>query len=126
MRVGEIYLWNTDRAAGHDSRNKYHLYVGECQWENGHAFLFINKADYGDDFAIYKKDYAFFPLDVSYIGLGGIIPYTDQDLKECIPQLKGRLTKAHMQELFNAIAGCKKMPSREILLVGNALKGAFG
>jgi hypothetical protein len=125
MHVGEIYFWNTDKAVGHDSRDKYHLYIGECPWENGHAFLFINKADYGGDFPLHKNDYTFFPLDVSYIGLAGIIPYTDAELKTAVPILKGRLTKDHMQQLFNAVAGCKKMVNREILLVGNALKVAF-
>jgi hypothetical protein len=65
MQVGEIYFWNTDKAAGRDSRDKYHLYIGECSWEDGHAFLFISKADYGGDFSIHKKDYGVFPLDVS-------------------------------------------------------------
>ena len=41
------------------------------------------------------------------------------------PELKGRLTNQHMKNLFNAVAGCKTMPQREILLVGNALKAAF-
>jgi len=125
MQTGEIYYWDTDKAAGHDSRFKYHLYIGECPWEDGHAFLFINKADYGGDFPLHKKDYDFFPLDVSYIGLGGIIPYTDQQLKDAAPELKGCLTKDHMQQLFNAVAGCKTMVNREILLVGNALRVAF-
>jgi hypothetical protein len=125
MHVGEIYFWNTDKATGHDSRNKYHLYIGDCPWENGHAFLFISKADYGGDFAVYKKDYGFFALDISYVSLSGIVSYTDQELKDAAPQLKGRLSKDHMQQLFNAVAGCKTMVNREILLVGNALKGAF-
>jgi hypothetical protein len=99
------------------------VYIGEC--EDGHAFLFISKADYGGDFAIHKKDYSFFPLAVSYISLAGIVPYTDRELKDGAPELKGRLTKPHMQQLFNAVAGCKKMVNREILLVGNALKVAF-
>jgi hypothetical protein len=125
MLVGEIYFWNTDKVAGHDSRDKYHLYIGECQWEDGHAFLFINKTDYGGDFPLLKKDYNFFPLEVSYVGLGGIVPYTDDELEEYSPERKGRLTKEHMQQLFNAVAGCKTMVQREILLVGNALKAAF-
>jgi hypothetical protein len=30
-----------------------------------------------------------------------------------------------MQALFNAVAECRKMVAREVLLVGNALKVAF-
>ena len=62
---------------------------------------------------------------MSYIGLSSIVRYTDQELNDVAPQLKGRLTKVHMQQLFNAVAGCKKMVNREILLVGNALRMAF-
>ncbi len=122
MHVGEIYYWDTNKAKGHDSRFKFHVYIGEC--DEGHAFLFISKADYGGDFAIHKKDYNFFPLDVSYISLSGIVSYTDQELKDSNLEFKGSLTKDHMQQLFNAVAGCKTMVNREILLVGNALKAA--
>jgi hypothetical protein len=98
MQVGEIYYWNTDKAAGHDSRFKYHVYIGEC--EDGHAFLFISKADYGGDFAIHKKDYSFFPLAVSYIMLSGHCALYRSRTKDGAPELKGRLTKPHMQQLF--------------------------
>jgi hypothetical protein len=123
MLVGEIYFWDTNKAKGHDSRDKYYLYICESQWDDGHAFLFINKTDYGGDFALAKADYSFFPLQTSYVSLSGIIPYTDQEL--AIAVLKGRLSAAHMQGLFNTVAGCKTMTSREMLLVGNALKTGF-
>jgi hypothetical protein len=93
MVVGEIYLWDTNKAKGHDSRDKYHLYVAESQWDDGHAFLFINKTDYGGDFALSKTDYPFFPLATSYISLSGIIPYSDVELTAVTPELKGRLTR---------------------------------
>src|SRR5712671_1955501 len=105
MLVGEIYYWDTNKAAGHDSRFKYHLYIGESARDDGHAFLFINKADYGGDFALSKNDYSLFPLGTSYIGLGNIVCYSDQELADAAPELKGRLTAAHMKELFNAVAG---------------------
>jgi hypothetical protein len=126
MDVGEIFLWNTDKAKGHESRDKYHLYVSECQWEDGHAFLFISKADYGGDFPIYKSDYGFFPLDTSYISLSGIVPYSDKEIQDARPERKGQLSKQHMQDLFHAVAGTEKMVEREKLLVGNALRIAFG
>lgn len=125
MQTGEIYYWNTDKAKGHESRNKYHLYIGECQWENGHAFLFINSGKYGSDFEISKADYSFFTAEKSYISLTGIVSYTEKEIREAAPTLKGSLTQQHLRDLFHAVAGCKTMPNREILLVGNALKTAF-
>ena len=83
MLVGEIYFWDTNKVKGHDSRDKYHLYIGECQWEDGHAFLFINKADFGGNFALAKRDYGFFPLETSYVGLSGIICYSKKETRGC-------------------------------------------
>jgi hypothetical protein len=125
MQVGEIYYWDTDKAAGHDSRFKYHLFICEPDWNTDHSFLFINKADYGGDFALSKADYDFFTIDPSYIGLGSVIPYTTDELAAVVPELKGRLSNQHMQDLFNAVLGCKKMTGSEKKLVGNALRVAF-
>lgn len=125
MQVGEIYFWDTNKAKGRDSRHKYHLYIAESAWDDGHAFLFINKTDYGGDFPISNVDYEFFPLETSYISLSGVVCYTDDEITTAKPELKGRLSKGHMQDLFNAVGGCKTMVQREILLVGNALKAAF-
>jgi hypothetical protein len=67
MQLGDIFLWNTDQAAGHASRNKYHVYICEGDWRAGHTFLFISKADYGCDYPILKSDYDFFPLEKSFV-----------------------------------------------------------
>jgi hypothetical protein len=124
MQVGEIYYWDTNKAIGYDSRFKYHMYVGAS--DDGHAFLFINKVDYGgDDYPLAKADYGFFALDTSYVSLTGVISYTDNELTAAQPELKGRLSAADLQGLFNSVAGCKTMTRSEVLLVGNALKTEF-
>jgi hypothetical protein len=55
-------------------------------------------------------------LETSYVGLTGIIPYTDGEIRNAAPELKGRLSSDHMKELFNAVAGCRTMTGREFSL----------
>lgn len=125
MQAGEIYFWNTDRATGHDTRDKYHLYVceGGAGYEDLHTFLFINKRDYGGDYAIHKTDYGFFSLDVSYVG--GVVTYTADELKAASPVLKGRLSTAHLAGLCASVAGSETMTGYEQKHVYNALMAAL-
>jgi hypothetical protein len=38
MRLGEIYLWETDQAQGHEKRRKYHIFIGRSD-EIGNVFF---------------------------------------------------------------------------------------
>jgi hypothetical protein len=122
MKLGEIYVWDTPKAAGHESRRKYHVYVCPADWRDGHTFLFVSKADYGGDFAISNKDYPFFPLPTSYISCGSIVCYEDAELAAVKPKLEGQLSKEHMTALYHAIAASETMEQWKILRVCNALK----
>ena len=65
MNLGEVYYWVTDQAAGYTTRPKFHVYLCEVGWESegDHAFLFINKSNYGGDYyAISNTDYDFLTL----------------------------------------------------------------
>jgi hypothetical protein len=125
MKLGEIYVWDTDKAVGHDSRKKYHVFICPADWREGHTFLFISKADYGGDFAISNDDYKFLPIPVSYVSCTSIVCYTDQELADCKSQLVGQLLVEHMKALFNAVQGSEIMEQRNILRVCNALRAAF-
>jgi hypothetical protein len=54
-----------------------------------------------------------------------MVTYTDNELADANPVLVGRLSKEHMQALFNAIAGSDTMERWQIRLVCDALKAAF-
>lgn len=125
MKLGEIYLWETSKAAGYQSRPKYHVYICEADWREGHTFLFVSKADYGGDFAIKNNDYPFLPLAVSYISCGSVVCYTDDEISAVKPKLKGQLSAAHIRALFNSVAASETMESWQIKRVCNALKTAF-
>jgi len=126
MNLGEIYRWVTDQAIGYAARPKYHIYLCEAGWRaDGHAFLFINKSNYGSDYPIKKSDYNFFPLPVSYISCSDIVTYSDFEIKKINPQRLGVLSNAHMVELYSAIASSETMVQWQIDLVCDALKAAF-
>jgi hypothetical protein len=125
MQLGAIYVWDTNKALGHDSRKKYHVFICPGDWREGHTFLFISKSDYGGDFAITNLEYKFLPLPVSFISCTSIVCYTDQELADCKSKLVGQLSAAHLQALFNAVQGSEIMEQRHILRVCNALKASF-
>jgi len=94
MDLGEIYVWDTDKAKGYDIRQKYHVYICEPDWQYEHTFLFVSKANYNGDYPIYHKDYPFLSLEVSYVG--DCVFYSDAELTASKPRLLGKLTKAHL------------------------------
>ena len=121
MQLGDIFLWNTDQAAGHAARDKYHVYICEGDWRAGHTFLFISKTNYGCDYEILKSDYGFFPLEKSYINCTSIIHYDDAELAAFSQQALGRLSKKHLQELGAAIQTGGAMVEWEMQRVCNAI-----
>src|SRR5437868_5127068 len=100
MIVGEVYFFISNRARGHDTRAKYHVYVGEGNWrEQGHAFLFINSSNItGDAYEINQENYAFLTLPVSYID--GLICYEADYLRDCNPVRVGKISDAHLGEIY--------------------------
>ncbi|MDQ0467712.1 hypothetical protein [Labrys wisconsinensis] len=126
MSLGEIYLFETTKAQGYALRQKYHLCICESTWkEEGFAFLFISKADYGGDYPLLKEDYNFFPLDTSYISCNDIVVYSADELAIINPSPIGLLKNEHLRELYNHILASRTMAGWQIKLVGNALKAVL-
>ena len=122
MQLGDIFLWNTNQAAGHNLRDKYHVYICEGDWRAGNTFLFISKQNYGCDYPIRKADYPFFPLEVSYISCTNIIHYDNQELAAFDHRTPlGRLSKQHLKELSEAIIAGGAMVEWEMQRVCNAI-----
>jgi len=67
MNLGEIFVWETEKALGFAIRKKYHVFICSGDWQADNTFLFISKSDYGGDYPISNKDYPFLPLVTSYI-----------------------------------------------------------
>lgn len=122
METGEIYVWDTTKAKGHETRRKFHVFICESDWQEDNTFLFINKANWGGDFAISNGDYPFLTLQESYIDCAAIVSYTDTELQEAKPQLVGQLSPRDAQNLFQAIAASDTMSGRDIRRVCEALK----
>ena len=121
MILGDIFLWDTTQAIGHERRWKYHVYICPLDWRAGHTFLFISKANYGCDYEIRKADYPFLTLDSSFISCTGIVHYDDKELNAFPKKAVGRLAGAHLKELNSAIGAGGAMVAWEELRVCNAL-----
>jgi hypothetical protein len=121
MVLGDIFLWDTTHAIGHDRRWKYHVYVCGADWREGHTFLFISKADYGGDYKITKADYPFLDLEFSFVSCGNIVCYDDQELGAFPQKPLGRLTRAHLRDLYASIVASDTMVEWEKQRVCNAI-----
>jgi hypothetical protein len=126
MKLGEIYVWVTDKARGHHSRSKYHVYLGEAGWPiNAHVFLFISKANYGDDLLISKEDYGFLTYPDSYVSCGSFVDYTDEELAAFEPRYVASLGRRHLAQLHGLIASSDVMEERHKPIVCGLLAAAL-
>ena len=41
MQLGEVYLWETEKAQGHEKRKKYHVFICPKGDDDDNTFLFI-------------------------------------------------------------------------------------
>lgn len=122
MKLGEVFVWETDKAIGHDLRKKLHIYICQEDGFNGHTFLFISSTYYDGDFEIKKSDYDEFLDHDSFVSLGRIIVYSTSELKAFSPKPVGKIRTDHLQQLFHAVQGSPTMEGRDIKRVCNALK----
>ena len=122
MKIGEIYVWDSDQALGHAIRRKFHVYIGEAGWRaDGHALLFISSANYGADYKICAADYPFLARD-SFVSCSAIVTYSENQLTVAKPQLVAALTAPHLAELFAAIRDSSTMVGWQINLCCDFLK----
>ncbi len=122
MKLGEVFLWVTDKALGHENRKKFHIFICEEDGLDGHTFLFISSDHYRHDFKIEQADYEDFLTHDSSISLGRIICYSDEELKRFRIERVGKIKKTHLQKLFHKVQGSETMTGRDIKRVCNALK----
>jgi hypothetical protein len=122
MNFGEVYIWETTQAQGHDLRKKYHIYLCAADWREGHTFLFISKSDYGGDHKITKAECPFLPLEVSYISCSSLVFYTDDKLASFSKTPVGKLSKELLKKLYNSIHASETMVGWQISRACNALK----
>src|ERR1700680_1104536 len=124
MNLGDVFYWVTEKAIGHDSRPKYHIYICAADAWDDHTFLLINKSPWGDDLLITKADYPFLDYD-SYIGCNSVVPYTDAELAPLNKTPVGRIRPEHLKALFNILADHLTMEVMQAKRLCNALKVAL-
>jgi hypothetical protein len=123
MKLGEIFKWKTDKATGHATRQKYHIFI--CNSDGQNYFLYINSMDWYQDYKLVKSpDHEFLDYD-SYVGCNAVVPYTDAELTAFDSNPVGQLTKANIKELRDALIAAGSMPTGDLNMVCKALALAF-
>lgn len=124
MRTGEIYFWTTNKAKGHQERDKYHIFICNDDWQDGITFLFICSQNYFGDFPITKAEYNCLPNEESFISCSDPVFYTPEELQAFSAKPIGRLTKDFMKMLANHLASSETMENRHIVRICKALHKA--
>jgi len=126
MKLGDIYVWETDQAKGHERRKKYHLFICVGDWQEENTFLFISSQDYGGpDFKIEKSDYPFLSKNESYASCTEIVCYTDNELSGSEAVLIARLTDEHIFSLREHILASEIMERKHINRICQAIDAYF-
>lgn len=123
MKTGDIFYWNTGKAKGYESRQKYHVFICESDWKEDNTFLFISSNDYFKDFRITKRDWAKMPKEESFIGCNPVF-YSDEELRRYSIAQIGSLTLACMQRLALHVQDSEVMETRYIAHIAAALHHA--
>jgi hypothetical protein len=117
MKLGEVYIWETEKVEGHDKRIKRHVYI--FREDSRHYFLFINKADWYKDHKILKENYDTFLEYDSYIGGNAVIDYSDFEMRSAT--LVGAISPADLKLLRDAIIAAETMERQDMNRVCKAL-----
>lgn len=125
MKLGQIYVWETDRAQGHARRRKFHIYICEHDNGEGSAFLYINSAEWYKDYPIAQANYPDFLVHDSFVGCNAITTYTAAQLTAINPQLVGQLSAEDMKGLRDAIIAAETMEQQDANCVCKALAAAL-
>ncbi len=124
MILGAVYKWETAKAKGHITRDKFHVFICEGDWEEGHTFLFISSDDFGGDYRLTNPPYEFLTKPESFVSCSSIVSYSEDELK-LMGKPVGQLSKQHLIELHKAIANSDTMVGRHQKRCCNALMAAF-
>lgn len=121
MLVGEIYKWTTNKAKGHGTRDKYHIFICEHGvYQN--IFLFVNTANYHQDYLITQLEYPCFTKPESFIGCEDVVCYENQEISHLSPtDCLGQLTPDFMAKLSAHLANSETMEGKLINIVCGAL-----
>ncbi len=123
MQLGEIFKWQTDKAKGHETRQKYHIFI--CNSDGQNFFLFISSLDWFQDYKLAKSpDHEFLDYD-SYVSCSSVIPYSDDELALFDSNPVGKLTAANLKELRDALIAAETMPRGDLNMVCKALATAL-
>lgn len=123
MKLGEVYIWETEQVTGFEKRKKRHIYVYS---EGGmHVFLFINTADYYKDHKLAQANYAAFLDYDSFVGGNSVVAYSEASFKKLNLQPVGQISAQDLKAVRDAIIEAETMERREAAKVCAVLAAAL-
>lgn len=117
-KAGDIFKFVTDKATGHDTRDKYHVAIALSKG----AMLFISSDPFEGAMRINRHDWPEMPKTESYISCSSLLRYTKLDLDGITPTKAGRLSDDCLTRLEAHVASSYTLEIREIALILDALK----
>lgn len=106
-------MWNTTNVVGRDSRDKYHVFICDEDWQFDNLFLFINKGSYGNCCPLTNAPpCSFLPLPQSYIDCTRPIFYTTTELGRFSGTPVGQLNVPILRQLRVHIEASRIMERR--------------
>lgn len=117
MQCGDIYAWDSNQAANHSRKYKFHL----CISLSAGKFLFINTT--GEDAGalwITKSEWPEMPKDKSFISCNTLLTYKQADIKD--PKPKGRLTDTALMQLMDHVDKSEIMAEEDIDFICDTLQ----
>ncbi|WP_286759946.1 hypothetical protein [Sulfitobacter sp. UBA1132] len=121
-KVGDIFKFVTEKAIGHETRDKYHVAIALSKG----AMLFISSDPFEGAMKIDRNDWAKMPKEESYISCSGLLRYTKDDLEGVTPVPAGRLSDDCLRRLEGHVASSYTLEIREIDIILTALKDYAG
>ena len=116
-KVGDIFKFVTEKAIGHETRDKYHVAIALSKG----AMLFISSDPFEGAMKIDRNDW-----EESYISCSGLLRYTKDDLEGVTPVPAGRLSDDCLRRLEGHVASSYTLEIREIDIILTALKDYAG
>lgn len=117
-KVGDIFKFVTEKAIGHETRDKYHVAIALSKG----AMLFISSNPFEGAMKIDRSDWPEMPKEESYISCSSLLRYTKDNLDGITPISAGRLSDACLRRLEKHVASSYTLEIREIDIILTALK----
>lgn len=128
MQLGDVIKFTSNQAMGHDSRDKFHIFI--CKTDhfrapNEYAFLFISSSNFSNCFQILKNDYDEMLEHDSFISCSNLVFYSEDYLRNVKLTKVGAMNTDHLAALHGHLCDHEFLVQWQITITCNALASVF-